>query len=237
MIAIELEKVSKKYGSWKVLESLDLQVKHGEFVAIIGPSGAGKTTLLNLIAGIDRPDEGRITVMGKNITKMSESELAKFRRNYIGFVFQFFYLIPELTVVENIEIALDLVRKPENKNAVYERWTGVSRIKVKTYKEVLDLLAMVGFDSKYYNKFPDQLSGGERQRVAIARALANNPPIILADEPTGNLDAENAKIISEIFERINRDFNKTLVIATHDKQLIKLADKKYELKNGRLYEL
>ena len=231
MIAIELEKVSKKYGSWKVLESLDLQVKHSEFVAIIGPSGAGKTTLLNLIAGIDRPDEG------KNITKMSESELAKFRRDYIGFVFQFFYLIPELTVVENIEIALDLVKKPENKNAVYERWTGVSRIKVKTYKEVLDLLAMVGFDSKYYNKFPDQLSGGERQRVAIARALANNPPIILADEPTGNLDAENAKIISEILERINRDCNKTLVIATHDEQLIKLADKKYELKNGRLYEL
>lgn len=236
MSIIELIDVYKKYNSKYILKSINLAIDKGDFVAITGPSGAGKTTLLNIISGIDKPTKGEVIVAGHKLSKMNENELTFFRRHYIGFVFQFFYLVPELTVIENVELALDLIYPESERIYVIERKIGVRTIKYRTYERAVKVLELVGLGPEYYNRFPDQLSGGEQQRVAIARAIANNPQILIADEPTGNLDIRTSQKISEIFHRINKELGKTLVVVTHDLNILRYANKVYQLEDGTLRE-
>jgi len=211
---IEVKEIVKKYGDKTVLQKLSLSVERGEIVLIEGESGVGKTTLLNIISGIDLPDEGSVVIDGKNIVKMSEDERAKLRLNMIGIIFQTYNLIEELNVEENIALPLRLAGK---------KW----KEKVEELMEFLDISDLKG-------KRINMLSGGERQRVAIARALANDPRIILADEPTSNLDDRNTERVIEIFRRIREKYNATIVIASHDPRIVKFIDKKYLLENGKL---
>jgi len=200
----------------EVLKGIALNVAKGEFVAICGPSGSGKTTLLNLISGINRPTSGKIFVLGQDLTVQDEDFLADFRCSNIGFVFQSYNLVSTLTVAENVAFPMEWSRKPE---AEIER-------------RVQELLETVGLQNRA-NHFPAQLSGGEQQRVAFARALANDPELILADEPTGNLDTENGQKIRQVL-RMLKDNGKTVIVATHDQELIQLADRTLCLEDGRL---
>jgi len=211
---IEVKEIVKKYGDKTVLDKISLFVDRGEIVLIEGESGVGKSTLLNIISGIDLPDEGSVFIDGKNIVEMSEDERAKLRLNMIGIIFQSYNLIEELNVEENIALPLRLAGK---------KW----KEKVEKLMEFLDI-------SDLRSKRINMLSGGERQRVAIARALANDPQIILADEPTSNLDDRNTERVIEIFRRIREKFNTTIVIASHDPRILKFIDKKYLLENGKL---
>ena len=200
----------------EAVKNLDLTVKEGEFISIYGPSGAGKTTLLNMIGALDKPTSGKITVFSHDLSTYDEDFLATFRSAYIGFVFQSYNLISTLTAVENISFVVELA--------------GWSKEKIKEQSETL--LKLVGLNHRA-NHFPAQLSGGERQRVAFARALANSPPLLLADEPTGNLDTETGLEIVSILARI-KDEGKTVIVATHDEKLLKLANRSLHLKDGRL---
>jgi putative ABC transport system ATP-binding protein len=183
----------------KILSDLDLDVPTGSFEALMGPSGSGKSTLLNLIAGLDRPTAGTITIAGKRIDSMSEAELAQWRANTIGFVFQSYNLLPVLTAVENVELPLLLTKVPASQR----------RTRAET------ALRVVGLDDRK-GHYPRQLSGGQEQRVAIARAIVNDPAIIVADEPTGDLDRQSADDILKLLEKLNRDLGKTIVMVTHD---------------------
>lgn len=200
---IKVENLSKSYWRDKyeisVLHDINLEVKKGEFMGLMGPSGSGKTTLLNLIAGIDRPSGGRIVFNGADISQMSESTLAKWRSSNIGFVFQFYNLIPVLTAYENVELPLLLTRlsKQERK------------------KHVETALSIVGLADRMHH-YPKQLSGGQEQRVAIARAIVTDPLLLVADEPTGDLDRKSAEEILTLMERLNREFEKTILMVTHD---------------------
>jgi len=219
---IKMNNVTKYYitGSTSVraLHKVNLNIKKGEFVCIAGPSGSGKTTLLNLLAGIDTPTEGKIFVDGKEITNMNDSLLSKYRRDYIGFVFQRFYLIPHLTVLENV---------------IFPRLFA-DKMKEKTLKMLgLKLLEYVGIAHKS-DRYPTELSGGEQQRVAIARALINNPKIILADEPTGELDSENTEKILQLFKKLNFENNITVIIASHDGEVWKKAKRIIKLRDGEV---
>jgi len=200
---VQVRGVSKTYrrdsSSVPVLENITLDVPEGEFVGLMGPSGSGKTTLLNLIAGIDRPDSGSVSVAGTDVTKLSESQLAKWRSTHIGFVFQFYNLIPVLTAYENVELPLLL--------------TPLS--KAERRKHVETALGLVGLADRVHH-YPRQLSGGQEQRVAIARAIATDPTILVADEPTGDLDRKSAEEILTLLERLNKEFKKTIVMVTHD---------------------
>ncbi len=200
---VQVRGVSKTYrrdsSSVPVLENITLDVPEGEFVGLMGPSGSGKTTLLNLIAGIDRPDSGSVSVAGTDVTKLSESQLAKWRSTHIGFVFQFYNLIPVLTAYENVELPLLL--------------TPLS--KADRRKHVETALGLVGLADRVHH-YPRQLSGGQEQRVAIARAIATDPTILVADEPTGDLDRKSAEEILTLLERLNKEFKKTIVMVTHD---------------------
>jgi putative ABC transport system ATP-binding protein len=198
------------------IKNIDLTVEEGEFISIYGPSGAGKTTLLNLIGAIDKPTGGKIVVFNHDLGTYDENFLATFRSAYIGFVFQSYNLISTLTAVENIAFVVELA--------------GWSKERIKNRSETL--LKLVGLEHRD-NHFPAQLSGGERQRVAFARALANDPPLLLADEPTGNLDTETGVEIASILEKIKEE-GKTIIVATHDKKLLKLASRSLFLKDGRL---
>jgi putative ABC transport system ATP-binding protein len=200
------------------IKNLDLTVEEGEFISIYGPSGAGKTTLLNLIGALDKPTSGKIVVFNHDLVTYDENFLATFRAAYIGFVFQSYNLISTLTAVENIAFVIELA--------------GWSKERIK--KRSVTLLKLVGLEHRG-NHFPAQLSGGERQRVAFARALANDPPLLLADEPTGNLDMETGLEIVTILEKI-KDEGKTVIVATHDEKLLKLASRSLFLKDGRLTE-
>lgn len=182
-----------------VLQNLSLDVEEGEFMALMGPSGSGKTTLLNMIAGIDRPTKGEITVSGTNIASLSESALAKWRSNNVGFIFQFYNLIPVLTAYENVELPLLLtpLKKSERK------------------EHVETALKLVGLEDRMYH-YPKQLSGGQEQRVAIARAIVTDPLLIVADEPTGDLDRNSAEEILVLLDRLNKEFKKTIIMVTHD---------------------
>ena len=200
----------------EAVSNLDLTVEKGEFVSIYGPSGAGKTTLLNLIGALDKPTSGKITVFNHDLGTYKEDFLATFRSAYIGFVFQSYNLISTLTAVENIAFVIELA--------------GWSKEKVKEQSETL--LNLVGLNHRA-DHFPAQLSGGERQRVAFARALANNPPLLLADEPTGNLDTETSQEIVLILEQIKNE-GKTVIVATHDEKLLELAHRSLFLKDGGL---
>ncbi len=200
----------------EVLKGIKLKVTRGEFVAICGPSGSGKTTLLNIISGIDKPTSGRLRVLGQDLTVQDENFLADFRCNHVGFVFQSYNLVSTLTVAENVAFPMEWSRKPEEQ--------------IET--RVAELLETMGLQHRA-NHFPAQLSGGEQQRVAFARALANDPELILADEPTGNLDTTNGQKITQMLRMIKAE-GKTVIVATHDPELMKLADRTACLEDGRL---
>ncbi|MEN8129114.1 MAG: ABC transporter ATP-binding protein [Pseudomonadota bacterium] len=201
----------------EVFENLDLQVAKGECLALIGRSGSGKSTLLNLISGIDRPTAGEVHINGVNLTALSETELTLFRRRHIGFVYQFFNLIPTLSIEENLLLPLELNQCP----------AGEAGLRVAS---LLEEIALV--DRR--TAFPDQLSGGEQQRVAIARALAHDPLLVLADEPTGNLDDETGRSVLNLMQRLLLSAGKTLIVVTHSKQVSQLADRVLTLGDGRL---
>jgi len=216
---IVLEDVAKTYRMGKVevhaLRGVDLIVQRGNFVVILGPSGSGKTTLLNLIGGIDTPTMGTITVDGVDLTNMKENKLTQYRRDKIGFVFQFFNLILTLTAKENVELAAELVKKP---------------------RDAMEVLREVGLADKA-DRFPSELSGGEQQRIAIARAIVKDPPILLCDEPTGELDNETGKKILSVLRRINQADSKTVVLVTHNSAIAQMAEKVVRLKNGEIHKI
>jgi len=216
---IILEKVSKSYRMGKIevpaLREVTLDIAAGEFIVFLGPSGSGKTTLLNLIGGLDSPSSGRIVVNGIEITKLSEGRLTSFRRTQIGFIFQFFNLIPTLTAKENVEFAAELVshrRSPD------------------------EILRVVGLEDRMKH-FPSELSGGENQRVAIARALATDPSVLLCDEPTGNLDFETGKRIFKLLRTLNETRQKVVVVVTHNSAIGTIAHRVVRLRDGRLAEV
>jgi putative ABC transport system ATP-binding protein len=218
---VQLQNLTKTYTeggqSRTILHQINAAFNPGEFILLLGQSGSGKSTLLNLISGIDAPDSGDIWVNGVAINRLSEHQRTLFRREYIGFIFQFFNLIPTLTVLENVTLPLHL-------NG------GMTAAKAK---EVQMLLERVGL-SQRQNAFPDPLSGGEQQRVAILRAIAHNPTLLLADEPTGNLDEDTGRTIIQLLLELTRQANKTLIMATHNPEIIPLADKVYRIKHGEL---
>ena len=215
---IELHGVSKTVESGgrplTILHPLDFSIASGQFVAIVGPSGSGKSTLLGLLAGLDAPTSGQIVIDGVDITRLSEDALAKLRGEKIGFVFQFFHLVPSLTAFENILVPMEIAgRSGANARA-------------------RQLLEEVGLSERGHH-YPSQLSGGEQQRIAIARALANDPPILLADEPTGNLDSTTGRVVLDLLLDVRRRRETTLVLVTHDPELASLADVRLVLRDGR----
>lgn len=218
---IALTNVSKTVTSGTqpltILHPLTATIPAGEFVAIVGPSGSGKSTLLGLIAGLDSPTSGTVSIAGTDITALDEDSLARLRGEKIGFVFQFFHLIPSLTALENVAVPLEIAGAAD----------AVTRARA--------LLEEVGLTGRGHH-YPSQLSGGEQQRVALARALANDPPILLADEPTGNLDSQNGRHIMELLRTIHTARKTTLVLVTHDRELADMADAKLILRDGRVVE-
>ena len=219
---IELREVSKTVTSGSepltILHPLTTTIPRGQFVAIVGPSGSGKSTLLGLLAGLDAPTTGSVWIDGVDITRLNEDGLAKLRGEKIGFVFQFFHLIPSLTAYENVAVPMEI--------------RGLNDVAIRARA----LLEEVGLTGRAHH-YPSQLSGGEQQRVALARALANDPPIVLADEPTGNLDTTNGRHILEILQRIHRTRHTTLVLVTHDAELAALADTRLILRDGRQVQM
>jgi putative ABC transport system ATP-binding protein len=203
----------------RALRGVNLSIENGEFTALVGPSGSGKTTLLQLIGCLDQPSSGSVWVDGKEVTRLNRNQRADMRRGHIGFIFQFFALIPTLTAYENVEMPLLL-----NGHTPKER-----------RERVLELLTAVDLVERAKNR-PDQLSGGQQQRVAIARALAPKPALILADEPTANLDTENGKQVMEIMEKLNKETGVTFVFATHDPRVIKYARRIVTLRDGQIVE-
>jgi putative ABC transport system ATP-binding protein len=218
--AVDIANVRKSYYIGKmevpILHGIDLAIQRGEFIAIMGPSGSGKSTLMNLIGCLDRPTGGAIHVSGKDVSKLSEAELARLRGFEIGFVFQTFNLVSRMSVLKNVELPTLANQKPD----------------INPGKRVKKLLELVGLSDRAHHK-PTELSGGQRQRVAIARALVNDPSIILADEPTGNLDTKTGDEIMKIFEDLNRD-GRTIIMITHDPEIAAHADRIVRVKDGLL---
>jgi len=213
--------LAKVYRRGKVdipaLNYVDLQISTGEIVCIMGPSGSGKTTLLNLIGGLDKPTHGKVFVDGVDLTKLNGKELADYRLRKIGFIFQFYNLIPTLTALENVEVPLALAKVPKEERR----------------NRAFDLLKTVRLESRADHK-PDELSGGEQQRVAIARALANNPSIILADEPTGDLDSKSTIMLMKMVKELNKQKNKTFIIVTHDPHVVEQCTRAYTITDGQI---
>ena len=218
---IELREVSKTVTSGSepltILYPLTTQIPRGQFIAVVGPSGSGKSTLLGLIAGLDAPTSGSVVIDGVDITRLDEDALARLRGEKIGFVFQFFHLIPSLTAHENVAVPMEIAGLAD------------AGARART------LLEEVGLTGRAHH-YPSQLSGGEQQRVALARALANNPPIVLADEPTGNLDSANGRHIMDLLRNIHRARGTTLVLVTHDAELAAQADARLVMRDGRVVE-
>ena len=218
---IELKLIDKSYGNQKILDKISLNIKKGEFISIVGPSGAGKTTLLNIIGTIedfDKSEKSKFLINSQDITKLSDKNLSKFRNDNIGFVFQFHQLLPELTVEENI--LLPTMIKGDEKDS--------------SDKYFIELISILGIDS-ILNKYPNSISGGERQRAAVARAMINKPSILLADEPTGNLDSKNEEEIISLFKKVNKDLGVTIVLVTHNHNFSKSADKCFTLRDGKWF--
>lgn len=219
MEILKVEKLRKEYGEGvnKViaLNGVDLEIARGEFVAIVGPSGSGKSTLLHIIGGVDSPNAGKVYIDGNDISKYSSKELAYFRRRKVGLIYQFYNLIPNLTVRHNIELPLKL-----DKRKIDE-------------KSFLDIVNKLGIEKKL-ESFPSELSGGQQQRVAIARSLIYNPAIILADEPTGNLDRKNSKEIIEIFKYFNKTLKQTIILITHDEEIALQTDRIITIVDGKI---
>ena len=216
---VRLTDITKVYrgGVTGALNGVSLTVEEGEFTAVMGPSGSGKSTLLNMVAGLDQPTSGGVMVAGSDLGRMGEAALARFRRDRIGFVFQFFHLIPSLTAYENVAVPMEIA--------------GVADARPRAER----LLEEVGLTGRAHH-YPSQLSGGEQQRVALARALANNPKIVLADEPTGNLDTANGRHIMDLLRTIHAGRGTTLVLVTHDAELAAMADARLVLRDGRVVE-
>ncbi|WP_456274827.1 ABC transporter ATP-binding protein [Bacillus sp. AK031] len=219
MTILQIENLSKVYGKGetavKALDDVSFSVKKGEFVAIIGPSGSGKSTLLHMLGGVDRPSSGKVLIDNTDIYQLNETQLAIFRRRQIGLIYQFYNLIPILTVEENITLPMLL-----DQHKVEE-------------KQLKDIVSVLGLD-KRLNHLPNQLSGGQQQRVSIGRALISNPAIILADEPTGNLDSKNSGEIIELLKMFNKTYNQTLIVITHDERIALQADRVIEIDDGRI---
>lgn len=214
---IRLENIHKKYGTVEVINGVDLSVNESEVVSIVGASGAGKTTLLQIIGTLDKPDQGQVFYQEQAVSSLSPKNLAQFRNQNIGFIFQFHHLLPEFTAVENVCIPAYIASKSRQESE-------------KRAHELLDFLGL----SHRLNHKPNQLSGGEQQRVAVARALMNKPLVILADEPSGNLDTENANELHQLFFDLRNEFKQTFVIVTHNEQLADSADRKIVMQDGRL---
>ncbi len=214
---IKAENLHKKYGDLEVLKGVSLHIKKGEVVSIVGPSGAGKTTLLQLIGTLDRPtnQDYQLQINNTDLKKMNDKDLSKFRNKQIGFIFQFHQLLPEFTAVENVAIPAYIA--------------GMS--KEKADAKATELLQLLGLSDRLQHK-PAKLSGGEQQRVAVARALVNNPAVIMADEPSGNLDSENAKQLHKLFFDLRDRFNQTFVIVTHNEELAGMSDRKLVMRDG-----
>ncbi len=216
---IKVSNLFKTYSSNQVLKGISLEVKQGEIVAIVGPSGAGKTTLLQILGTLDQPDQHpstEIRINGIPVHQLKDSELAAFRNKEIGFVFQFHQLLPELTATENVMLPRFI--------------SGVS--KAQATEKAKAILSDLGLGHRL-NHHPNQLSGGEQQRVAVARALINNPSIVLADEPSGNLDSENAQFLHELFLKLRDEYNQTFVIVTHNNDLAEMVDRKLSMRDGQ----
>lgn len=214
---IKIENISKSYNKLQVLKNISLHIQKGEVLAIVGASGAGKSTLLHIIGTLDRPDVGNVLFNDQNITQLSEKELSTLRNNKIGFIFQFHNLLPEFTALENVCLPAWIGKKDDK--STRER-----------AKMLLDMLNL----GERISHFPSQLSGGEQQRVAVARALINSPDIVLADEPSGNLDSKNAQELHHIFFDLRQKFNQTFVIVTHNELLAKMADRTIVLQDGNI---
>ena len=211
------ENISKKYGTLEVLNGVSLSVANGEIVSLVGPSGAGKSTLLHIIGTLDKPDSGSVTIQGKDMFSQSEKSISAFRNQSIGFIFQFHHLLPEFTAVENVCIPAFISGKPK------------TEVEARA-KELLNMLNL----SHRFNHKPSELSGGEQQRVAVARALMNNPAIVMADEPSGNLDTNHARELHRLFFELRDKLNQTFVIVTHNEELANMADRKVQMKDGRI---
>ncbi len=218
---VKIENVSKSYWRDKleipVLHNIGLIIPEGGFVSLMGPSGSGKTTLLNLIAGIDRPSAGKVSVNNEEVSSLSEGELAKWRSRNIGFIFQFYNLMPVLTAFENVELPLLLTKMSKSERR----------------KQVETALSIVGLQDRM-SHYPNQLSGGQEQRVAIARAVVSDPNLLLADEPTGDLDKQSAEDVMELLSQLNKEFNKTIIMVTHDPRAAEHAKIKHTLDKGEL---
>lgn len=219
MDILTIEHLSKTYGKGetavKALDDVSFSVKKGEFVAIIGPSGSGKSTLLHMLGGVDRPSEGKVLIDNTDIYKLNETQLAIFRRRQIGLIYQFYNLIPVLTVEENITLPMLLDEHKVDK------------------KQFEDIVRILNLDNRL-GHLPNQLSGGQQQRVSIGRALISNPAIMLADEPTGNLDSKNSNEIIGLLKMFNRSFNQTLIVITHDERIALQADRVIAIEDGRI---
>ena len=214
---ITARNIYKNYGKVPVLKGIDIDIVEGEVTSIVGASGAGKSTLLHIIGTLDDPDKGEVIMAGENVHQLNNRALSKFRNENIGFVFQFHHLLPEFNAVENVSIPGFIAKK--RKKEVEDR--------------AKELLTLLGLSHRLDHK-PNQLSGGEQQRVAVARALINSPKVVLADEPSGNLDSKNALELHNLFFQLRDDLNQTFIIATHNEQLSQMSDKLFRIKDGMI---
>ncbi|SKB57632.1 lipoprotein-releasing system ATP-binding protein [Parapedobacter luteus] len=214
---LEAKGIYKSYGTLAILKGIDLHVAKGEIVSLVGASGAGKSTLLHIIGTLDRPDRGTLVIDGTNIDKLSTKQLSAFRNAHIGFVFQFHHLLPEFTALENVCIPA-FIKRVDRKAAEHR---------------ASELLELLGVSHRSAHK-PGEMSGGEQQRVAVARALVNNPAIVLADEPSGNLDSENATALHQLFVELRAQLNQTFVVVTHNEELANIADRIVHIKDGQI---
>ena len=216
---IEVKDIEKSYGSLQVLKKVSLSIENSKVVTIVGPSGAGKSTLLHIIGTLDKPDRGEVVIDGVNLNQLGDDKLAEFRNRHIGFVYQFHHLLPEFTALENVAMPALIA--------------GMSR--KDSFKRAQELLDFLKLADRVGHK-PAQLSGGEQQRVSVARALMNNPELILADEPSGNLDTENARKLHDLFFVLRDTFKQTFIIVTHNEELAQLSDRKIVLQDGSVID-